>query len=117
MQQFKNIWKFATDTFRSLALGDRTTESSGPLQQEFTETNAPLAQATKDRNGVVVVPSSGIDGDEARTKEITDAFSDEIQIVPGPDGRSGIIKPVFKHPEDQEYLYVLVPVEEKVAEN
>lgn len=111
---FGTVWQFATGAFRSLAVRDIT--SNNARDQQFTEGSTPLAQTDRERDGMVVVPSSGIDEDEARKQKIEDAFSDEIQIVPSPDGRSGIIKPVFKRQEDQEYLYVLVPVDEKGAQ-
>lgn len=114
---FEYVWRIASGAFRSLAVNDTETDVTSPvIDQEFTVDERLLAQSDKERGGMVVVPSSGSDEDEARKKEIEDSFSDEIKIIPAADGRSGIIKPVFKTPDEQEYLYVLVPVEERVAE-
>jgi len=63
--------------------------------------------------GVAIVPSAA---DFAKNEEIKkyvkESFSDEIEIVPDETGKSGVIKPVFKKENSQEYLYVFVPLKE-----
>lgn len=111
---FGFVWKLATNPFRRfVAVNDDVSLDDGGL--DFDSGTEPLASG-RERDGVVVVPSASLDENEAQKKEIQDAFSDEINIIPDDDGQSGIIKPVFKEPGDQEYLYVLVPVDERVAE-
>lgn len=115
---FEYIWKLTTGALRSLAVKDSTeSQISDTISQDFSEDEEQFALLDKERDGVVVVPSAGLDENEIRKQEIEEAFSDEIEIIPDEDGRSGIIKPIFKNPEDQEYLYVLVPIDEKDTEN
>ncbi len=67
----------------------------------------------EDRSGFVVVPSAGSPEANAQVKEyVTNNFSDEAEVIPDETGNSGLIKPVFKNQNDQEYLYVMVPVKE-----
>ncbi len=63
-------------------------------------------------SGLVVFESQGKDRDSLMIKKVKDSFSDEVMVYPDEDGTSGIIKPVFKKPSDDSYLYVLVPVQE-----
>lgn len=64
-------------------------------------------------SGLVVVPSAGSVDANAHVKAyVENNFSDEAEIVPDDTGTSGLIKPVFKSKNDQEYLYVMVPVKE-----
>ncbi len=66
-----------------------------------------------DRAGVVVVPSS-MNGaaDEAVKEYIKNSFSDEARVIPDEKGDSGIIQPVFKSGDEQNYVYVMVPLRE-----
>ncbi len=110
-----STWHYTTRAFHSLAVRDRVIEpTSGIRAGNVGVDGERLAQHNyqQQRDGVVVVPSFGPTQDEVQKKEIEEAFSDEINIVPDADGQSGIIKPVFKNQKDQEYLYVLVPVDE-----
>ncbi len=62
-------------------------------------------------SGMVVTSSTGdAEADKDLVAQIKDSFSDEVTVVPGKDGRSGIVKPVFKKSSDQSYVYVMVPV-------
>ncbi len=66
-----------------------------------------------DESGLVVVPSAGSPDANAHVKAyVENNFSDEAKIVPDETGTSGLIKPVFKNKNDQEYLYVMVPVKD-----
>lgn len=62
------------------------------------------------KEGLVVIPSSGRD-EEVRQK-IKESFSDEVRVRPY-DEESGIIVPVFREREGQEYLYIMVPVRDE----
>ncbi len=62
-------------------------------------------------SGMVVAPSTGdASADKDLIAQIKDSFSDEVSVIPGKDGRTGIVKPVFKKSSDQSYVYVMVPV-------
>lgn len=63
--------------------------------------------------GMVVVPSAENSQLNAQVKEyVKRSFSDEIKILPDESGSSGVIKPIFKNKTNQEYLYVVVPLQE-----
>ena len=57
--------------------------------------------------GLVVIPST--EEDEEVKEKIKEAFSDEVKVELK-DKTSGIITPVFKGKEGEEYLYILVPI-------
>ena len=59
------------------------------------------------REGLVVIPS--IEKDEEVKKKIKESFSDEVKVEPK-DEISGIIIPIFREREGEEYLYILVPL-------
>ena len=65
---------------------------------------------TSVEEGIVITP---LLAEEEKTKNrIKKAFSYKVKIEPK-DETSGIIVPVFKTEEEQKYLYIMVPVEEK----
>lgn len=59
------------------------------------------------REGLVVIPST--EKDEEVKKKIKESFSDEVKVEPE-DEISGIIIPIFREGEGEEYLYILVPL-------
>jgi phosphomannomutase len=64
-------------------------------------------------NGVAVVPSSDSEyEDEVMKQRIRDSFSDEVQVRPDESGTAGIITPVFRKAKGDDFIYVLVPVQE-----
>jgi len=66
------------------------------------------------REGLVVVPSSGDSAKDDVTKErIRKSFSDDVAVLPDEDGTAGMIQPIFRDSEGDQYLYVLVPIEEE----
>lgn len=67
-----------------------------------------------EKEGVVIVPK-GLEEPEKFKKELEMAFADKVKVLPDETGRAGIIKPVFAAPpiEEQEYLYMMVPMREK----
>jgi hypothetical protein len=64
-----------------------------------------LPQAGK--KGMVVIPST--EKDEEIKEKIKLSFSDEVKVRPA-DKSSGIIVPVFRSGEGEEYMYILVPI-------
>ncbi len=63
------------------------------------------------KEGLVVIPSAGRGKQELdEIKEsIKASFSDEVRVIPE-DENSGIIVPIFREREGQEYIYLMVPV-------
>jgi hypothetical protein len=51
--------------------------------------------------------------DDANKNKIKNSFSDEVTVEPDTSGTSGIIKPVFKKTNGDDFVYVLVPVKDK----
>jgi len=70
----------------------------------------PIIPEPGEKEGMVVIPST--EEDELIKERIKLAFSDEVRIEPE-DRASGIIIPIFKKKEGEEYMYVLVPVKEE----
>ncbi|MBZ9572969.1 hypothetical protein KJA17_02210 [Patescibacteria group bacterium] len=62
-----------------------------------------------EKEGVVVIPST--ERDEEIKQKIKASFSDEVRVEPK-DESSGIIVPIFREIEGEEYLYLMVPVKE-----
>ena len=71
------------------------------------------APATSESSGIVVVPSDSKVLDEAVKENIKNSFSDEVVINPDQSGAAGIVTPVFKKTNGNDFVYVLVPVKEK----
>jgi hypothetical protein len=61
--------------------------------------------------GMVVVPTTEEMDKEKTAETIKQSFSDEVEIAER-DKDTGIITPVFKDSRGNEYLYVLVPIDE-----
>ncbi len=77
------------------------------------DTNTQIDGNVGGAQGIVVVPSarSAEENDQVK-KYIQDNFSDEVKVTPDAAGDSGVIKPVFKNKNNQEYTYVMVPVKD-----
>lgn len=64
-------------------------------------------------NGIAVAPSTNsLERDELLKQRIKDSFSDEVEVYPDQSKTSGIITPVFKKATSDDFIYVLVPVQE-----
>ncbi|MCH8987079.1 hypothetical protein IIA94_02840, partial [Patescibacteria group bacterium] len=66
--------------------------------------------AAEKKKGLVVVPSRH--NDELVKEQIRASFSDEVSIFPH-DDESGIITPIFRERIGNDYLYLLVPVNDE----
>ncbi len=74
------------------------------LNKRFSTPSAPS-------QGMVVVPSTGSPtGDTALKQKIANSFSDNVQVELDNSKTSGVIKPEFKNPTNDSYLFLLVPV-------
>ncbi len=68
-------------------------------------------QAANVQLGVTVLPASPDTEINERVKQyVRDSFSDETEILPDKSGTSGILKPVFRNKSEDEYVYVVVPI-------
>ncbi len=82
----------------------------GAPNGQIAKTDNLSSVASQDGEGIVVIP---VEGDEEKTKEkIKSFFSDEVEVAPR-DKNSGIIIPVFKGKEGGEYMYMMVPINNK----
>ncbi len=101
-----NTWSALADNIRGIparfaALFQKKEKLA--IQQE--EIILPKAE----QEGLVAIPSSGKEKDEELKEKIRTSFSDEVKIKQT-DADSGIIVPVFKEKEGENYLYLMVPV-------
>ncbi len=64
-------------------------------------------------NGVAIVPSTDPSSDENTKTKLKDTFSDEVTVKADKSGTAGVITPVFKKADGDDFLYVLVPVKEE----
>lgn len=111
-EKAKNI--FSRIYFGLASIGNKLVDAMFSVGRRLAKNDSE----SRERTGVTVVPASQDESVNDQVKKyITDSFSDETKIVPDENGNSGVIKPVFKKRDDQEYLYVIVPVKEPVSEN
>lgn len=64
-------------------------------------------------NGLGIVPSTSPEADEMEKERIRNSFSDEVIINTDMSGTAGVITPVFRKTNGDDFVYVLVPVKEK----
>ncbi len=84
-----------------------TTDDGAEISDVETPTNNPS-------QGIAIVPSTGLAADdEAAKQKIQDSFSDQIEVHPDNSGTSGIITPVFRTTKGNDFVYVLVPINEQ----
>lgn len=76
------------------------------------DVNQPALSANSAWNGMAVVRST-VEDDAVRQK-ISNSFSDTVKIRPDDSGTAGVITPVFKRTNGDDFMYVLVPVKEDV---
>jgi hypothetical protein len=85
------------------------------IQDTFHRNNQLVLQpqdfqvSATEKKGLVVVPSSK--NNEKVKKQVKQSFSDEVYVYPE-DEESGIITPVFRDRTGEEYLYILVPLQD-----
>jgi|SRR3989344_160736 len=76
--------------------------------ESVTSTDLPANRA------IVVRQSSGDTGsDDSLVNSIRKSFSDEVDVSFSSNGDSGLIRPIFRHPTDQSYVFVLVPLKQQ----
>jgi hypothetical protein len=87
------------------AISQLHTKEKTEVAQEPETTEEQTPQPVEE--GLVVIPST--DKDEEVIKKIKDSFSDEVKVELK-DETSGIITPVFREGDGENYLYILVPI-------
>ena len=76
--------------------------------ESVTSTDLPANRA------IVVRQSSGDTGsDDSLVNSIRKSFSDEVDVSFSSNGDSDLIRPIFRHPTDQSYVFVLVPLKQQ----
>jgi len=87
-------------------------EDRGGVLGVLSTTTSGYVSDTINNSGIIVTPSQGAAKDRLLISEIQNSFSDEVIVTPSADGGAGIIKPIFKNKRGEDYLYILVPLEE-----
>ncbi len=101
-------FKFATDFFDETAeFVSRPFKFVYQFAQKFYQISLSLFEESKKKEGMVVIPST--EEDEAVKEKIKESFSDEVKVELT-DKSSGIITPIFRDGEGDNYMYVLVPI-------
>ena len=117
-------YKFASETYQTIsslpkmfsdaARGMKRIVMNGLWSNSNSRDTFPVNK-DGERSGVTVVPSTGDkEKDEELKQYIKDSFSGETNVLPDETGDSGVIKPIFKKQDNQDYLYVIVPVKDQV---
>lgn len=108
----QEILKYTFDTFKEY--GQWVSENIKNQISNFKTAYFALINLIKkkplpepEREGMVVVPST--EEDESIQEKIKKSFSDEVKVEMK-DKTWGIIKPIFRTPTAEEYLYIMVPV-------
>lgn len=82
--------------------------SGGILSHPVVEPRVST-QDSQPKQGMVVVPLNPGADREAEVQKVRNTFSDEVNVTPaGSD--NGVITPVFKKANGDDYLYVMVPI-------
>ena len=113
--RIKNI--FAS---RTLVFVDRKTQIQpeiAPLdqkeQKEIQEPIQPEQTPETGRLGLGVLPTTGdAETDRSLIEKIRESFSDEVTVRYDQSRKAGVITPVFRDRAEDNYIFVLVPVQE-----
>ena len=98
-----------------LILKMHNTEQEAEIEKKETQqykTNTSQMATPLDSKGIVITPSKDKQTDADTIEQIKNTFSDEVRIIPDGSGKSGIIQPIFRDKKGDEYIYVLVPIQE-----
>ncbi len=76
------------------------------------------AETVPASRGIAVIPTSGSKAkDEEMKAAIKESFSDQVTVTPDARGESGVITPVFKNGKGNDFIYVMVPVDNSQNSN
>ena len=85
--------------------------SKDVVDQEIARTIDYASLGRNRKAGIVVAPSTGSQsGDEALKQSIQNSFSDEVDVELDASRGAGVIRPIFRSPTDDSYIFVVVPV-------
>lgn len=103
------------DQSNDINLAQVGTGSGAPTSSATPAISKNLAnQETQNLNGLGIVSSSQSELTDTQQKEkIRNSFSDQVAIHPDQSGTAGIITPVFRKTNGDDFVYVLVPVKDK----
>lgn len=83
------------------------------IRSRFNEFRGESESARQNEQGVIVMPAEDDEGENRKKiEQLSQSFSDEVEINPNQDGRAGHIKPIFNQPHEQTYLYMMVPIKD-----
>ena len=110
----RNIGEGISYGFSSLARGISNLFASNNNDNTKTNNiNIPTSN-NEDTSGIAISPSANsVNADENTKNRMKNYFSDEVKVNPDKSGTAGVITPVFKKTNGEDFLYVLVPVKEK----
>lgn len=103
---YKVVQSWTTSTTRVILA---ITNFRDPPKKEYTDDSPAFARESP-TEGLVVVPITAKTDKEATVAKIKKTFSDEVSVEVGGSGSDGVIKPVFRESKGDDYLYVLVPI-------
>jgi len=114
-ENYSNNYLALKNKFKIISLAIFNKNNNYLAQEVFVNENEKVNTphfAPEDDRGAVMIPVSQSDVlSLSRIRSyLRNSFSDEIEIVPDDSGVSGVIKPVFSDPNDEEYFYVMVPI-------
>ncbi len=92
---------------------DSINNTNNSINNTNTENTSDDIRGIK-TNGIAISPSANsVNIDENTKNRMKNYFSDEVKVNPDKSGTAGVITPVFKKTNGEDFLYVLVPVKEK----
>lgn len=104
---FSNISKLAVESVQGLFGKDEMVVVDETTDTSVQSDSIPF-------NGIAVTPSSNnTQQDELIKQKIRESFSDDVFVNPDSTGNSGVITPVFRKTKGSDYVYVMVPVNQK----
>ena len=107
-----NLFKFETE-FTTVVVNDASqplNENTAPSNEDFKERPS---NPSGSKEGLVVLPPGDEESNDERIARVKKSFSDEVRVIPDESGTSGVIQPIFREVRGDDYLYVLVPLEEE----
>lgn len=82
------------------------------VEEEIESRGGAAAPVAGPQQGIAVIPASGESlRDEEIKERVRQAFSDEVVVSLDESRSAGVVRPVFRGPTDQSYMFVLVPIQ------
>ncbi len=109
--ELENDKKFDEKTSDKFTEQNQISENQETIQKSSEE----LSEGANNQMREVLIVAPSPESEEAKEKlkeKIELSFSDEVKVKPE-DKNSGIITPVFREGEENDYLYLLIPMKEE----